>query len=366
MKPRSVSFLVTVTLPAALIAGLTAWFLSQTAAHAQTGEGGKQGTVEMIKVHGKSLEGNLEGDSPDRDVYVYLPPSYATDKNRRYPVVYFLHGYGAHAEMYWKIMTVPATADKEMGAGTTQEMILVHPDAYTIYNGSMYSNSPTTGNWEAYITHDLVEYIDGHYRTIADRASRGLAGHSMGGYGTLRIGMKYPEVYSSIYAMSSCCLMNNPLAPRPPASAQQATGNGRAAARGGRGNAFANVLSAEGAAWSPNPQNPPKFFDLPTQNDVVRPEIAAKWVANSPLAMVDQYVPNLKKYRAMMMDVGLQDGLSASNKEMDAELTRLGVTHTFETYEGDHMNHVKDRFAGNVLPFFSENLRSTATSASRR
>ena|SRR5579859_7912336 len=80
MKPRSVSFLVTVTLPAALIAGLTAWFLSQTAAHAQTGEGGKQGTVEMIKVHGKSLEGNLEGDSPDRDVYVYLPPSYATDK----------------------------------------------------------------------------------------------------------------------------------------------------------------------------------------------------------------------------------------------------------------------------------------------
>src|SRR4029077_96353 len=48
--------------------------------------------VEHIKVHGKSLEGNLEGDSPDRDVTVYLPPSYAADKSRRYPGVYLLHG----------------------------------------------------------------------------------------------------------------------------------------------------------------------------------------------------------------------------------------------------------------------------------
>ena len=100
---------------------------------------------------------------------------------------------------------------------------------------------------------------------------------------------------------------------------------------------------------------------MPRENGELRPEIAAKWVANSPLAMVDQYVPNLKKYRAVMLDVGLQDGLANSNKEMDASLTRLGVPHTFETYEGDHMNHVKDRFAEKVLPYFSENLKTTAS-----
>ena len=116
-----------------LIAGAMCW--------AQTGK------VEKIKVHGKSLEGNLEGDSADRDVFVYLPPSYATDANRRYPVVYFLHGYGVEAERYWNLMTVPATADKSMGDGAVREFILVHPDADTIYNGSMYSNSPTTGDW---------------------------------------------------------------------------------------------------------------------------------------------------------------------------------------------------------------------------
>lgn len=344
--------------------------------HAQTSGAARAGTVEKIKVHGASLEGNLEGDPAERDVFVYLPPSYATQPNRRYPVLYFIHGYGATAEAYWKLMVVPEAADKVMNAGTVHEMIVVLPDAHTIYDGSMYSNSPTTGNWEAYITHDLVAYIDSHYRTIADRDSRGLAGHSMGGYGTWRLAMKYPDVFSSIYAMSSCCLLNNPGAGRggPPARPAQTPGaapatppappangaNGRGAGRGGRGGGFANVIFAEAAAWSPDPANPPKFYDLPNQDGVLHPEIAAKWVANSPLAFVDQYVPSLKKYRAIAMDVGDMDNLMSSNKQMDESLTRLGVVHTFEIYEGNHGNRVKERFETKVLPFFSANLKTSA------
>jgi enterochelin esterase-like enzyme len=356
-------------LPLLAFSGLTFLFL-QPGIHAQTSGGQNAGTVEQIKVHGVSLEGNLEGDPADRDVFVYLPPTYASQPNRRYPVVYFIHGYGATADAYWKMMTVPDTANKLMSAGTTREMILVVPDAHTIYDGSMYSNSPTTGNWEAYIMHDLIAYIDSHYRTTASRDSRGLAGHSMGGYGVLRLAMKYPDVFSSIYAMSSCCLMNNPgagrggppaqsaapAAPAPPAGpAGPASGASPAGGRGRGG--FGNVTFAEAAAWSPNPMNPPKFYDLPNQDGVVRPEIAAKWVANSPLAFVDQYVPNLKKYRAIAMDVGDQDTLAASNRQMDESLTRLGVMHTFEVYEGNHTNRVKQRFEAKVLPFFSENLK---------
>lgn len=347
----------------------------------QTSGAARAGTVEKIKVHGASLEGNLEGDPAERDVFVYLPPSYASQPNRRYPVLYFIHGYGATAEAYWKLMVVPEAADKVMNAGAVHEMIVVLPDAHTVYDGSMYSDSPTTGNWEAYITHDLVAYIDSHYRTIADRDSRGLAGHSMGGYGTLRLAMKYPGVFSSIYAMSSCCLMNNPGAGRGgrPAPAAQAGANaqganagtppaganGRGAGRGGRGNVFANVISAEAAAWSPNPANPPKFFDLPDQDGVLHPEIAAKWVANSPLAFVDQYVPDLKTYRAIAMDVGDMDNLMSSNKQMDEALTRLGIKHTFEIYEGTHGNRVKERFETKVLPFFSTNLKTHAESTGR-
>jgi S-formylglutathione hydrolase len=351
------SLLLSLTLAAAT-AGMA---FSQSGAPTQKGDAEKKGAFEKIKVHGKSLEGNLEGDSTDRDVFVYLPPSYATSKNRRYPVVYFLHGYGINAERYWNIMTVPDAADKDAATGAAREMILVHPDAYTIYNGSMYSSSPTTGDWEAFITQDLVSYIDSHYRTVANRDSRGLAGHSMGGYGTLRLAMKHPEVYSNIYAMSSCCLMNNPGAGRGAGAAAKQPApevNGDKGKKKGGG--FSNVLFAEAAAWSPNPMNPPQFFDLPTKDGQVQPAVAAKWVANSPLAMVPQYVTNLKMLHAIAMDVGLQDGLSVTNREMDESLTQLDVVHTFETYEGDHNNRVKERFETKVLPFFSNNLTFAA------
>jgi S-formylglutathione hydrolase len=225
-------------------------------AWAQKGAEAKKGSWEKVKVHGKSLEGNVEGDSPDRDVFVYLPASYATHPNRRYyPVVYFLHGYAAHAETYWKSLSVPAAADATIADGSSRELILVLPDAFTVYDGSMFSNSPTTGDWETYIAEDLIAYVDSHYRTLADRGARGLAGHSMGGYGTVRIGMKHPEAFSVLYAMSSCCLMNDPQRLLPGASAKQPPSG-----------ALANALSSQAAAWAPDLLNPPKYFDLPTKN----------------------------------------------------------------------------------------------------
>jgi S-formylglutathione hydrolase FrmB len=382
MKSTRFSFLFNFTFTLILLAGAAGLMFSQSGQPAQDKQPGQKqkgfgkqkaperpGSVEKITVHGKSLEGNLEGDSPDRDVYVYLPVSYSKSRNRRYPVVYFLHGYGIGAQAYMNLLWASDAADKTAAAGTSKEMIVVFPDSFTVYNGSMYSNSPTTGNWETFITEDLINYIDSHYRTIANRESRGLAGHSMGGYGTLRIAMKYPEVYAAIYPMSSCCLMNNQFTARAGAApAGKGKGDGKAfvppdapkggdgKAKGGRGGGTTFALAA---AWSPNPKNPPQYFDLPTTDGQVVPEIAAKWIANSPLAMVDQYSSNLKKYKAFMMDVGLQDGLMASNKEMDESLTRLGVPHTYETYEGDHTNHVKDRWELKVLPFFSNNLSFT-------
>ena len=168
-----------------------------------------RGTLERIKVHGASLEGNLEGDDATRDVFVYLPPGYEREPTRRYPVVYFLHGYTATAEAYVRYLGLPEAADAAIANGA-REMIIVLPDAFTVYSGSMYSNSPTTGDWESFVAHDLVDYIDAHYHTIPQRESRGLAGHSMGGYGTWRIGMKRPDVFGALYAMSSCCLLIDP------------------------------------------------------------------------------------------------------------------------------------------------------------
>lgn len=336
------------------------------------------GAVERIKVHGKSLEGNLEGDSPDRDVVIYLPPGYATNPNQRYPVVYMLHGYGLTAERWMGFSRMVDGADKNIAAGTMKEMILVNPDAFTIHSGSMYSTSPTIGDWETFIAEDLVSYVDSHYRTIADRMSRGLGGHSMGGYGSIRIGMKRPDVFSSLYLMSSCCLLSTPgargAAPAAPAqtaatapvtpatAAAPAPGAPAAGGRGqgGRGGGRGNTQAASAAAWSSNPNNPPTFFDLPTVDGVTNPTIAAKWAANSPLVMVDQYLTNLKKYHAIAMDVGLQDNLITSNRQLDESFKTFSINHTFETYEGDHNNRVPQRIEEKVLPFFSNNLSFTA------
>lgn len=180
-------------------------------AYAQQGHAGLKGSVERIKVHGNNLEGNLAGDSPDIDVSVYLPPGYKKNTGKRYPVVYYLHGYTDNDskwygfEEHW--INLPRIADSVFLSGSVKEMILVTPNGYNKFQGSMYSNSITTGNWEDFIAKELVAYMDKHYRTIPRAGSRGLAGHSMGGYGTMRIGQQYPDVFSSLYMLSPCCLM---------------------------------------------------------------------------------------------------------------------------------------------------------------
>jgi S-formylglutathione hydrolase FrmB len=267
---------------------LTSLLLSQTARPSL------HGNVERIKVHGKSLEGNLEGDSPDRDVAVYLPPSYASDAARRYPVVYLLHGYTNDTDHWFgfqpSFVNVREAADRALSDGTAKEMILVMPNGYTAYQGNYYTNSVTTGDWETYITEELVSYVDGHYRTIAARAGRGLAGHSSGGYGTIRIAMKHPEIYSSIYVLSPCC-MTATLNQKSLAESE-AIHSMEEFAQAGFGPKSNWALAA---SLSPNPKNPPYYFDLPTKNGEVRPDVAAKWAASAPLAMIDQYIGNIRK-----------------------------------------------------------------------
>src|SRR5207302_7158913 len=138
--------------------------------------GAKPVAVERIKIHATALEGSLEGDAVDREVFVFLPPGYATAKSRRYPVVYALHGYSIGAEQWTHEIHVPQTIEGAFARGA-HEMIVVLPDSKTVHNGSMYSSSVTTGDFENYVARDVVSYIDGHYRTIATRESRGLGGH---------------------------------------------------------------------------------------------------------------------------------------------------------------------------------------------
>lgn len=320
--------------------------------------GAKPVSVERIKVHGNALEGNLEGDDVDREVLVFLPPGYAAAKDRRYPVVYALHGYSIGAEQWSREIHVPQTIEGAFAQGS-RDMIVVLPDSKTIHNGSMYSSSVTTGDFERFVAHDVVAYIDAHYRTLPNRMSRGLVGHSMGGYGASRIGMKHPEVFGSLYIMSPCCLAARPAGPVN-AESEAALEAVKTAADSAKLPFGLRAQLASAAAWSPNPKKPPLYLDLPVENGAVRQDVLAKWAANAPLAFVDQYIGNLRQYRAISMDVGDQDGLRAGAAKLHEIFDSYGIANTFEIYSGTHTSAVADRFQNHVLPFFSKTLCATA------
>ena len=240
------------------------------------------------------------------------------------------------------------------------EMIVVLPDSKTVHNGSMYSSSVTTGDFENYVARDVVGYVDAHYRTLATRESRGLVGHSMGGYGAARIGMKHGDVFGSLYIMSPCCL-----SPRGSGGGRGAPG----ANNGANDEALAAVKTpsdsaklpfglraqlASAAAWSPNPKNPPLYLDLPIGDQ--QQAVFAKWAANAPLAFIDQYIGELRRYRAMAIDVGDQDGLRVDAGKLHDVLDQYGIANTFEIYPGTHTSDVAVRFQEQVMPFFSRTL----------
>jgi enterochelin esterase-like enzyme len=341
------------------VLSMTALVATSAAAQVQTPAppvvpGAKPVTLEHIKVHGTALEGNLEGEAVDRDVIVFLPPSYAKEKSRRYPVVYALHGYSIGADQWTHEIHVPQTIEGAFAQGA-HEMIVVLPDSKTLYNGSMYSSSVTTGDFERFIAHDVVAYIDAHYRTIPDRLSRGLAGHSMGGYGATRIGFKHPDVFGSLYIMSPCCLSAREPGPNA-AELEKAAVSLKAPSDSTNLPFFTRAQLASAAAWSPNPKNPPLFLDLPTKDGVPQREILAKWAANAPLDFIDQYIGNLRRYRAIALDVGDQDSLRTDTGRLHEALDDYGIANSFEVYSGTHTSAVADRFQNHLMKFFSESL----------
>src|SRR5207237_2450677 len=107
----------------------------------------------------------------------------------RYPVVYALHGYSIGAEQWGKEILVPQTIEGAFALGA-REMIVVLPDSKTLHNGSMYSSSVTTGDFEQFIARDVVQYIDAHYRTLPNSLRRGMVGHSWGCSGASASGVK--------------------------------------------------------------------------------------------------------------------------------------------------------------------------------
>lgn len=330
----------------------------------------QEGRLVREKVHGASLEKTLTNESPDRSVSIYLPPGY-DNSTKRYPVVYLLHGITDTDETWitpWTKnpdprQTVQAVMSRGIAEKRLGEMIVVMPDAKTNWGGSFYTNSSVTGNWEDFIVKDLVAYIDGKYRTLARPSSRGIAGHSMGGYGAIKMGMKHPDVYSVVYGINPAVLgWGEDISADNPAFNFLVTKKPKSAEETMQGGFYAVGIIVVGQAFSPNPERGPLFVDYPF--DLVNGKMQktepgySKWTENMPVHMVGKYAANLKSLRGLKFDSGYEDQfkhIPPTCRAFSAALTKAGVNHVFEEYNGDHRNRMwgrTGRLATEILPYF--------------
>ncbi len=160
------------------------------------------GRIEERVIISELLRGNPLGDPHQRPVWVYLPPGYDDDPDRRYPSVYVIQGYTGHVVM-WRNRSpfrqpFPETADQVFATGAAPAAILVFVDAWTAYGGSQFVDSPGTGAYHSYLCDEVVPWVDANYRTLAGPAHRAIAGKSSGGFGAMITPMLRPDLFGAL------------------------------------------------------------------------------------------------------------------------------------------------------------------------
>jgi len=210
---------------------------------------------------------------------------------------------GAYENMNTRI-----TMDSLIRAGLSKEMIVVTPNARNFFNGGFYANSSAAGNWEDFVVRDLVRYMDERYRTVRNRSGRGIAGHSMGGFGALRVGMRNPDTFSAVYLLSAFGLSEYDSIQSVGAATWKKALALTDTAQYLEAGFMADLMYGLAGVYSPNPGKPPFFVDLPFRLEgdslVLIPEVAEKW-RQTPLAMVPAYASNLRR-----MHIGFDAGAS--------------------------------------------------------
>lgn len=310
-------------------------------------------TVQIETIESAALINNPLGDPAVRRVPVYLPPGYH-ESGQRYPTVYLLSAFAARGlkllnDSLWE-ENIQERLDRLIGSGAVRPMIVVMPDASTRYGGSQYLNSAGTGNYEDAIL-ELVELIDHKYRTQPEAAQRAVMGHSSGGYGTLRLAMRHPEVFGLAAAHAPDLYFEMVYRKDFPHFLRYFEKVGEAgiaemladpAAALAQGASFyALAVCAMASCYSPNPEAPWGFdlpFDLYTGE--LDEAVWARWQDHDPLRMVADHIKALQSLKLLYLDCGLYDeeNLLYGARILSKKLNDLFVSNTYEEFKGGHRN----------------------------
>jgi S-formylglutathione hydrolase FrmB len=252
--------------------------------------------------------------------------------------------------------------DSVLRAGAVREMIVVMPNGENAYGGSFWVNSPATGQWEDYLLRDVVAHVDRRYRTLPRSASRAVAGYSMGGYAALRLAMRHPDTFSTVYALSACCLGPELLADRQMSAAWPATLRLQTREQVGQAGFWSQFQVALASVFSPDSARPLGVsFPVAEVDGSLHPveTVRDRWLAATPERLVREHYPALRRLRGVAFDVGRADGFAhipVTLRQLSQALTQAGIRHHFEEYEGDHGNRIGHQVAARMLPWVSRTL----------
>ncbi|MCD9854294.1 esterase family protein [Epilithonimonas sp. JDS] len=323
----------------------------------------RKGTVVTTHIKAETLK-NIAGENPERRVTIYLPPDYEKS-NKRYPVIYYLHGFFWSDSLLVSNDKIHQIFDRAIGLGKIKPVIVVMPDESTTYKGSFYANSKTAGNWSDFTSIELPNFIDQNYRTIAKKESRGIAGHSMGGNGALRNAFLHPEIFSSVYALSPGILDAQYFAMNEIGLYKNLKDIKEPKDLSKPENARTNIIFAVARAYNATDKAPfyaafPFFFEDDSLK--INPEVSKALKDNSTSELIFSQFENIKKLKAIKFDWGRNDELAhipPSCKSLSRNMEMLKIKHEAEEYIGTHGSEVSKengRIENEMLPFFNKNL----------
>ncbi|HEY0607439.1 MAG TPA: alpha/beta hydrolase-fold protein [Herpetosiphonaceae bacterium] len=299
------------------------------------------------------LADNPLGDPHVRTLPIYLPPSYDSAPERRYPVVWILAGFTGRGQMLLNDNLWTPTIQQQLDAliaGGMGELIVALPDCTTRYGGSQYINSSATGRYADHLVDELVPFVDERYRTLAAAEHRGVVGKSSGGYGALIHGMQHPDIFGAVASHSGDTYFEMVYKPDLPKFLNHIARYNRdpqafleaffaKTKKSGSDIGALNVL-AMAACYSPNPESTglPIDFPMDLYTGELRPEVWSRWLEHDPVELVERYADNMRRLKLLFFDCGTRDeyNLHYGARILAARLKAANVPFEHQEFDDDH------------------------------
>ena len=300
----------------------------------------------------EALRENPAGDPSSRRIPVILPRTPGALSSLGYPVLFLLAGFAGSGRQFLNFSawspSLPERLDRLRSRGLIGDLIVVCPDAFTLYGGSQYLNSAATGRYEDMIVGDLVDWVDARYPTLGRPQHWAIGGKSSGGYGALVLGMRHPEVFGAVACHSGDMYFDYSYRLDFPRLLRQLDRHGGldgflraffAAPKKTSELVLAMNIVAMAAAYSPSPAEPWRVklpFDPETGE--IREDVWQRWLAQDPIRLSERYADNLRRLKLLYLDCGRQDQfhLQYGLRILRKKLTALGVPHQAEEFDDDH------------------------------